>query len=141
MRRATRIPKSATNGHLLLRPAGQQFWRQASCAEVECAGYVHGFSLRVDEGTELGRAQAAYLRSDRSRRGAEHRDEVGLTVFSFSPGQRCTSDTDDQHRVALEREPLYVLRNARGKREVTPTQWTDTLHEATDQLATLRARG
>lgn len=142
---ATRIPRSPGNGHILYRPLdpAADYWRRATCAEVECAGYVHGFLLRIDESTPLGQAQAAYLRADTSRRRArEYRDDVGLTVFEYAPGQRCTSDADDQHRVPIEREPLYILRDPRqGRRQVGQTQWVDTLRENTDRYAERIARG
>jgi hypothetical protein len=150
MRRArrvapARIPRAASNGHILHRPTDPalDFWRRATCAEVECWGYRHGFELRIDEATQLGQAQAAYLRADTSRRRArEYRNEVGLTVFQYAPGQRCTSDSDDAHRVPIEREPLYILRDPmRGRRQVGATQWVDVLAEHVDEFATLRARG
>lgn len=145
MRRAAWIPSSATNGHILHRPRDPAagFWRRATCAEVECPGYVQGFALRIDEATSLGQAQAAYLRADTSRRRArEYRDEVGLTVFEYAPGQRCTSDTDDAHRVPVERDPLFILRDPSfGRRQVGRTQWLDVLHDNVDRFATLRARG
>lgn len=142
----TRIPRAATNGHILSFPDNGErgeFWRRATCAEAECWGYLHGFELRIDEATALGQAQAAYLRADTSRRRArEYRDEVGLTVFAYAPGQRCTSDSDDAHRVPIEREPLFILRDPRnGARQVGQTQWADVLYEHTDRYATLRARG
>ncbi|MGD9749788.1 MAG: hypothetical protein AB7W59_02215 [Acidimicrobiia bacterium] len=144
-RRPARVPRAATNGHILHRPhdPALDYWRRATCAEVECPGYVHGFVLRIDETTPLGQAQAAYLRADTSRRRArEYRDEAGLTVFQYAPGQRCTSDADDAHRVPVEREPLFILRDPRqGRRQVEPMQWVDTLHENVDRFATLRARG
>lgn len=140
MRGITRLPEAATNGHLLVRPAGQEFFRRATCAEVECPGYTHGFSLRIDEGTKLGQQQAAYLRSDRSRRAQEHRDELGLTVFSYAPGNPCTED-GGTHKVPIERDPLFVLRRGTARRQVGASEWTDTLHEATDRITELRARG
>jgi hypothetical protein len=142
--RASRIPRSATNGHILHRPDNgpQEFWRSASCAEIECDGWRLGFSLRIDESTPLGQAQAAYLRADRTRRAHESRDPVGLTVFAYEPGQRCTASDDIRHRVAVVREPLYILRTpTKGRRQVGASQWVDTLHENTDRVATLRARG
>ncbi len=143
--RPARIPRAAGNGHILHRPrdSSLDFWRRATCAEVECPGYVHGFALRIDEATSLGQAQAAYLRADTSRRRArEYRDEVGLTVFEYAPGQRCTSDSDDEHRVPVERDPLFILRDpSRGRRQVGHTRWLDTLHENVDRYAERVARG
>jgi hypothetical protein len=143
--RRSRIPRAAGNGHILHRPRDPalDYWRRATCAEVECPGWTHGFALRIDENTTLGQAQAAYLRADTSRRRArEYRDELGLTVFEYAPGQRCTSDADDEHRVPVEREPLFILRDPiRGRRQVGSTQWVDVLHENVDRFATLRARG
>jgi hypothetical protein len=140
----TRIPRSASNGHILHRPQDPtlDFWRAATCAEIECDGWRLGFALRIDEATPLGQAQAAYLRADRTRRAVESRDPLGLTVFTYEPGQRCTASDDIRHRVPVEREPLYILRDPRrGRREVGQTQWTDTLGEHVERYAAMRARG
>jgi hypothetical protein len=82
--------------------------RRATCAEVECAAYVHGWVTTADESTDLGRAQAAWIRGACARRFTEQRTPVGLTAFTFPAEQTCFEAAD--HRVPLERPPLYVLR-------------------------------
>jgi hypothetical protein len=72
---AIRVPKSA--------------WREATCAEVECEAYEHGWRTAIDESTDLGQQQAHYIRQDHTRKHSESRTEAGMSVFDFEPGQRC----------------------------------------------------
>ncbi len=49
----------------------------------------------IDESTDLGREQAAYIRQRSGRSFREMRTAVGpdaLTVFRFDSGQRCFAD-------------------------------------------------
>lgn len=123
-------------------------WRSATCEEAGCLNYLHGFRTRVDERTELGQQQAYYMRHDRSRRHREWRDEAGLTVFDFEPGQRCFSSHD--HRVRIEREELFLTRpgdwrgNPTGQRPYAHTRaefWTEEFAEHQQTLADRVERG
>lgn len=80
-------------------------YRPASCAQVECPQQAGGWRTPVDESTELGQRQAHYIRRVSGRHFTEHRDEAGLTVFTFDPGQTCFA----QHQVPLEREPVFLV--------------------------------
>lgn len=92
--------------------------RKASCREVECAGYRYGWVTRIDENTDLGKRQAAYIRALSGRRFQESL-EGGLVEFQFYPGQTCFRE----HFVSLDREPQYLAvggdwrGNPRGERQ------------------------
>lgn len=93
----------------------QTHYRQATCAEVQCAPHVNGWVTRVP----VGSSAEQYIRSGSSgRRFTETTDAddmaEGVAEFMFPPGQQCFAS--DKHRVSLEREPLYVARggDARG---------------------------
>lgn len=82
----------------------------AACEQVGCQAWQHGWESVIDESTQLGKDQAAYIRSVSRRTFREQRTEAGLTVFRFESGQRCFAE----HRTRPE---LYAVRDgdcARG---------------------------
>lgn len=120
--------------------------RPASCAEVECPNYLRGFVSVVDEATQLGQLQAAWIRGRAGRRFTESRDPAGLTRFTFPPEQPCFAE----HRVQLERPALYVVAGGdwRGnprripvRRHANPRDWVDDFGEHQERLAEVRRRG
>lgn len=109
--------------------------RLATCAEVECWGYVNGFELRVDETTVLGQQQARYLRNDRSRTRPSEDRVGGLTVFRYPPGQRCTASDSPEHWVAVNQ---FFIARGQGTR---PELWTEMFCENQQAIADAIARG
>jgi len=87
---------------------GAGFWRAATCDEVDCPAWAGGWVSKIDEATPLGHAQAAYLRSDRTRRSSEERGPDGLTWFTYAAGQTCFQAAE--HRVRAGRPPLFLVR-------------------------------
>jgi len=79
------------------------WWRDATCAEVDCPHYLLGWTTVVPTSS----AQAEYIRRRSGRRFIERRDEEAMSAFHFEPGQRCFGRI---HRVKIGRPPLY-LRN------------------------------
>lgn len=61
------------------------------CERVGCPRWRSGWESVIDESTELGRQQAAFIRQSR-RTFKEQCNGVGLTVFRFEPYQRCFED-------------------------------------------------
>ena len=81
--------------------------RGATCSEVDCQAQAHGWRTEVDEASMLGQMQAHYIRQESGRDFVETRDEHGMTVFTFTPGQRCFA----RHMVSLDRPELFLVRN------------------------------
>jgi hypothetical protein len=106
-------------------------WFPASCEQIRCRSWVDGWLTLVDESTDLGAAQAAYIRADRTRGHDEVRQPDGLTRFVFGPGQRCFQAR--QHRRRLDRPEIYVVRGGdwRGnpsgtsRRHARASEWVD----------------
>lgn len=116
-------------------------WRVGTCEEDNCAHYLNGWQTVCDETTELGARQAAYIRSDTTRRHVESRELVELpphapdepavtgvprTIFRFEAGQKCFR----QHRVPLGRPELYLVRGEHGAQSLVhsgPEAWVDDL--------------
>lgn len=113
----------------------QTHFRPASCAEVQCAGHRLGFRTIVASDSP----QAAYIRARSGRKFAESPAGAGLAQFDFPAGQTCFQAS--AHRVSLEREPFYLVKDGdyRGNPYGTrPTQrrageWVDDF--ATHQQA------
>lgn len=132
-----RLPASAVKTYQLLAPVRTHF-RPAMCADVDCAAYLRGWETRVDESTDLGARQAHYIRREARRRYVETRERSGLTVFVFEAGQSCFR----QHRSALERQPLYVVRDGdwRGNPRGTEPRIHDRPDDWVDDFATHQGR-
>lgn len=125
-------------------------WRVGTCEEDHCEYYLHGWRSVFDENTELGAHQAAYVRSDRTRRHVETRELVEAppgepaasgvtrTVFTFEAGQKCFGS----HRVPLGRPELYLV-DSNGSRRVHsgPDAWRDDLCTNQARLAELINQG
>jgi hypothetical protein len=120
-------------------------WRLASCEEVGCEKFIKGHALVIDESSPLGQFQASYVRGDRSRGCTESRDEMGMTVFTYPPGNRCF----EEHRVRLEREENFLITGGdwRGNPRQIPARmlraedWVDDFANHQDRIKTAHDRG
>lgn len=159
-----RLPPQSVKTYQVTAPVSTH-WRPATCAEVDCAAWRHGWRTVVDERTDLGERQAAYIRSTcvpdalaaspagrGRRRYVEHRDAhqvqdgtgppagvvAGLTVFEFPAGQVCFASGNEAHRVPLERQPLYLVRGGdwRGNPRGTPGRQHARPEDWVDDFAT-----
>lgn len=101
------LPVTAVQTYAIHAPRSTHFV-DATCVQVECADWQNGWRSRIDERTELGMGQAYYIRKESGRSFREEKDEQGLTVFTFAPGQRCFRGP---HRRRLDRPEIYVVRN------------------------------
>ena len=61
------------------------------CERVGCRRWREGWESLIDESTQMGQQQAAFIRGSR-RTFREQRNGAGLTVFRFEPYQRCFED-------------------------------------------------
>lgn len=113
----------------------QTHTRPATCAEVDCQHYLSGWVTHVDVSTELGQRQAKYIANDSGRRFQETTGlgdiGAGRREFMFPPGQKCFQE----HRVSLEREPLFVVRDL-GQRRVHARgeDWVDDFRSHMDKI-------
>jgi hypothetical protein len=141
---APSAPAAAYKSYELKRPATPEFWRAATCAEVDCAAWRNGWVTSIDTDLPLGQAQARYIRLQSGRSYTVVESAGGLVEFTFAAGQRCF----EAHRVAREREALLIVRggdwrgNPTGERYVHRSfeDFADEMHEHTDKLATARER-
>lgn len=114
---------------------------KAACHEVSCDAWRYGWETPVDESTDLGAAQAVYLRTQSRRTFTERKTGDGITVFRFESGQRCFAD----HQTLPER---YGVQNGdwrayRGtlREHARPADWIEDFQESLDHFATDQSRG
>lgn len=117
-------------------------WRKATCKEVECKAFRKGWKTVVP----VDSPQAQYIRTMSERIYKEYpavsHDEttqaevplVGMTCFDFPPGEQpFASPEHDNHRIPLERDPLFIVRGGdyRGnptgyrRRHTKPEFWVE----------------
>ncbi len=114
----------------------------AACHEVGCPAWRDGWETTVDEATQLGTNQAAYIRTGSRRTFRERRTDAGLTVFVFESGQRCFAE----HRT---RPDLFAVRDGdwrgnptgRVRQHTRPLDWAEDFMEHEDHLADQRKKG
>ena len=138
------LPVQAYQTFEIARPAATH-WRKATCEEAGCPAHVNGWRTAVDEATDLGQRQGAYIRAQAGRAFRESRDEAGLTVFEFPAGQRCFRS--DQHRVPIEREPIYAVHGGDWRATTSPRRvvdvgrWLDDFATNQDRLTSMIEKG
>lgn len=134
-----KLPVTSMQTYSVVAPLSTHF-RAATCEEVECTKYVQGWVSPIDESTELGRAQAYYIRNHSGRHFTEDRNQMpGLTMFVFEAGQKCFK----QHQTRLDRPELYIVRDGdwRGnptgncRQHVNAEDWVDDFKNHQAELA------
>jgi hypothetical protein len=140
------LPASAMKTYAAITPQ-ETHWRRATCEEVECPNFLHGWKTTVDEITVLGQQQAYYIRKQSGRKFTEFW-EGGLTHFVFEAGQECFAR--DQHSVPLERPAIFLVRDGdwRGNPRHTsprihsrPEDWIEDMQESFDKTRQRVERG
>jgi len=136
------LPVEAMKTYSLRAPL-ETHWRDATCAEVDCRHFLHGWMSPIDESTEWGQQQAYYIRHQSGRRFTEHRSEA-CTVFVFEAGQRCFIS----HKRSLERDdPLLIVRlgdwrgYGPGRAHSRADDWIEDMQETLDRVRTRQERG
>lgn len=135
-------PAAAYKTYSIKQPLATH-WRPASCAEVDCPNYLHGWRTPLAAITE----QVAHD----LRAGGWHYTVERLTAVDgyavFPPGQRCLRH--GEHRRLVERDPLFVVRggdwrgNPTGQRRVhvRAEDWVDDFATHQQHVADRHAQG
>lgn len=120
-----------------IRTPQETHWRATTCHEVNCVHHLHGWQTIVDEATGLGQRQAHYIRREAGRHFTEDRNEAGLTVFIFPPGQKCFRE----HQARVGREEVFLKREQTGIFRMRPQDWVEDFGERQERLAERFRRG
>lgn len=125
----------ATRDYLLRMP--RDVTVAAACEEVHCENWLYGWDTLVDERTVPGRDAAGWIRSGRS--GRDYRElgpgDGGVTVFRFSPHQRCFTE----HRT---RPARWLVRDGRALTEHADMHdWISDLEDHAGRLEEQARKG
>lgn len=104
------MPMSAMKTYAVDAPLGTH-WRRGTCAEVDCGKFLNGWVTQVDVSTDLGMAQADYIRRHSGRAFVEEADGsagAALLVFRFEAGQQCFGASE--HRARIDRQEIFSVR-------------------------------
>lgn len=114
---------------------------RTACEDAGCEAWANGWETVVDESTELGRAQASYIRNQSMRTRREMRSG-DLTVFRFEPHQRCFSEHKTMPQRWTRRHGDF-RGNPSGNGRVfdRPDQWVDEFATHQEEIADLVRRG
>ena len=134
------------NSYVVATPP-RTHWRQATCEEYECAGYLYGFVTTIDLSTELGQRQYHFITHDKKRSYSEQRVSLDLVKFLFKPGTICMDYQN--HKVPIGRPPrLFVVGgdwrgNPRGfyRRHDRIEHWVEDFGENQEKLLDVYKRG
>lgn len=127
---APALPASSMQTYNITSPADREI--VATCQQVGCGAWRNGWETVVNEATDLGTRQAAYIRTGSRRTFREQKTAAGLTVFRFESGQRCFAE----HKTRPE---IFVVRDGdwrgnptgRVRRHKNPADWVEdfALHQ------------
>jgi hypothetical protein len=130
------LPVQAYRTFEFTRPRTSEFWRRASCAEVDCLHYLHGWATSVLPGSQ---DEHVVRTSGRHWASVEATPE-GFLRFVFPPGQSCFAAS--RHKVPIEREPIFTSFNgdhrARLDGQRTHTRGSFWVEEFQEHVTTLR---
>jgi hypothetical protein len=132
---APRLPVQAMQTHHILAPAATH-WRKATCEEIGCLDYHHGWVLPLD-GLDEGDIWQA---RNAGRAYVQQTNEDGKIFLHFEAGQPCFRAMT--HRIRVERPELFIVRNGdwRGSdgeqplRFSGPDAWRDHLGTHLDKI-------
>jgi hypothetical protein len=136
-------PASAYKTYGIRAPLSTHF-RPASCEEVACPNYLNGWKVRTDTLNE----QMIHTATHSGRKFQWLHVSEMENWLVFEAGQACFQAA--AHRTRLERPELFVVRDGdrRGNPLGTQTRvhknaadWTEDLHEHTDQINTALKEG
>jgi hypothetical protein len=115
--------------------AGRDIDVVAACHEVGCPHWTKGWETSVDEFTDLGKAQAEYIRTKCGRTFKEMKRGDGKTVFIFEPHQRCFREHRTKADIFIRRHGDF-RGNPSGQafRHTNAIEWFEDLAENQQRL-------
>lgn len=136
-------PQSAYQTFRIKQPLRTHF-RRATCVEVDCERYRHGFKIHTDPRTQVGQRQAFLIRESGTRHTAVKMPD-GMVDYLFAPGTMCF----ERHYRSLFREPLTAItrgdwrtpRDRRQPRIMPAGEWLSRFEEHQGAIAAMVARG
>ncbi len=113
--RGTREYVRAGNKMRLVYTPMKGYWRDATCEEVDCTHYLHGWSLPLDfsptqKPKDLLNAQGAHHFIENSGRKYTNRWDYSVCIYQFEPGQTCFRQDKQatHHKLPIQRDPVFL---------------------------------
>lgn len=135
------IPAEAYQTYTIASPHDRMV--RTACEDAGCLAWRYGWETAIDEGTELGRRQAAYIRqrAGRTFRELPRAGQGAVTVFRFDSGQRCFAD----HHTRPESYGVLAgdWRGYTGtiRRHTRAADWVEDFGEHQQRIADQREKG
>jgi len=114
----------------------QHQWRKAKCEEVDCKNFQLGWSVTVDLATDLGQAQAHYIKFDSGRKYRVERTSETVATLIFEAGQQCFTE----HKLPAG-DPNYIIKRNGGSQVLRAENWLDDFENNQANLARIVERG
>jgi hypothetical protein len=114
---------------------GRDVTVKGACERVECPAWKFGWDTAVDEQTDLGKAQAAYIRTQSGRTFKEMKSETGQTVFRFEPHQRCFAEHKTRPEVFSVRLGDFRANYGLLRRHTRALDWAEDCAEHQQTVA------
>ncbi len=133
-------PVGAYKTYAILQPTDTR--ERAACQDVGCLAYRRGWESAFDESTDLGKAQASYIRWESGRDFKESRNAAGMTVFRFKANQRCFAEHFTHPQIFDVRGGDW-RGNPTGqrRRHATVADWVEDSGEHLQRIADQAERG
>lgn len=137
------LPAAAFQSFRILAPLATH-WRAATCEEVACERFLHGWRLRIEGLSE----QDVHVATHCGRRWRRLDAGPGETWLVFEAGQPCFQATS--HRIRVGREERFFVTGGdwRGNPLGTPPReharaadWQEHFAEHQDRISTAIERG
>ena len=143
------VPQRMMKTYGIVRPPDH--FRPATCAEVDCEAYTHGWVSTMLAGSDdLAFLTQRVCRGDVDGWHRHFTTELapdGFVRLTFPPGQPCFRASS--HRISVERPPIFLVRsgdwrgNPGGQHRVhtRPEHWVEDFAEHQQGLADALQRG
>lgn len=117
------VPQAAMQTFAIVKPRATHY-RPATCAEVECAAHLNGWTTLLLAGSDdldFVRTQVCGGAVDgRRRHFTEEPAPDGMVRLTFPAGQPCFAAAE--HVVDVERDPVFLVRPGDGRSNpISPT--------------------
>lgn len=115
---------------------------KAACEQVACPNWRYGWESHIDESTDLGVRQAAFIRTEAGRTFREQKTAAGITVFRFEPHQRCFAEHQTRPEMYLVRDGDHRGNPTGRRRQHTrAADWVEDFQENQGRVADAREKG
>lgn len=110
------------------------------CERVGCPQWRSGWESVIDESTQLGKAQAGFIRGS-GRTFRQQKTATGLTVFRFEAYQRCFADHQTMPELYLVRGGDYRAKVGEVRVHQNPADWVEHVQQHMGRLLHERDKG